>query len=105
MLKLMGGTYATWAQNQPAQVISALARSIARKSRISFAGFEQFWLLACCGTPQLGAIVSTFVMTPWLDVGQLDALTAQTCRHPNTPACLSTPFSALRSKRSALPVR
>lgn len=63
-----GGVYATWAQNQPDLMIAALASSIARKSRISFAGFEEFWLLVCSGTPQAGAIASTFLITPWLDV-------------------------------------
>jgi len=72
-----GGTYATWAQNQPDQVLAALARIIARKSRMSFAGFDQFWLLVCCGTPQLGAIASTFLITPWLDTGKLDKITAE----------------------------
>jgi hypothetical protein len=73
----LGGTYATWAQNQSGRMIAALVRSIARKSRMSFAGFEQFWLLVCCGTPQLGAVVSTFIMTRWLDVGKLDTLTVE----------------------------
>jgi len=71
-----GGTYATWAQNSPDLVIASIERSITRKSRMSFAGFDDFWLLVCCGVPQLGAMVSTFVMTPWLDIGRLSAATA-----------------------------
>jgi hypothetical protein len=73
-----GGVYATWAQNQPDMMFAAVARSVARKSRMSFAGFEEFWLLICCGTPQPAAIASTFLVTPSLDVGKLDALTAAT---------------------------
>jgi hypothetical protein len=72
-----GGTYAAWGQNQPNELIAAIVRSISRKSRTSFAGFDDFWLLACCGVPQLGAVSSTFVMTPWIDVEALTAATLQ----------------------------
>jgi hypothetical protein len=72
-----GSTYGTWAQNRPDRMIAAVARSISRKSRMSFAGFDDFWLLVCCGVPQFGAIASTSVLTPWLDVARLDAATAQ----------------------------
>jgi hypothetical protein len=44
---------------------------------MSFSGFDDFWLLVCCGVPQFGAIASTFVMTPWIDLGALDAATLQ----------------------------
>ena len=42
---------------------------------MSFAGFDEFWLLLCCGVPEFGAIAATFVMTPWLDTGSLDNAT------------------------------
>src|SRR5258708_29523581 len=58
-------------------MIATVARSIKRKSRMSFAGFGDFWLLICCGVPEFGAIASTLVLTPWLDTGALDASTAQ----------------------------
>ena len=72
-----GSTYATWPQNQPDRMIAAVARTISRKSRMSFAGFDDFWLLVCCGVPQFGAIASTLVLTAWLDTEALDAATAQ----------------------------
>jgi hypothetical protein len=68
-------TYLAWGQNDPAKVVAAIDRSISRKARMSFAGFDRFWLLLCCGVPELGAIASTFVMTPWLDTCALDRAT------------------------------
>jgi hypothetical protein len=70
-------TYSAWGQNQPEKMTAGIARSISRKSRMSFSGFDDFWLLICCGVPQFGAIASTFVMTPWIDVETLDAATLQ----------------------------
>ena len=70
------GVYGTFAQNDPNTIIAAIKRSIGRKALISFAGFEKFWLLVCCGVPELGAVAATFVMTPWLDTGALDRATA-----------------------------
>jgi len=43
---------------------------------MSFTGFDEFWLLICCGVPTIGAVGSTFVMTPWLDASALDAATS-----------------------------
>jgi hypothetical protein len=91
--------YSTWGQNQPDKMISGIARSISRKSRMSFSGFDDFWLLICCGVPQFGAIASTFVMTPWIDVATLDAATLQVSPTPNTPGLSSMPFSGLRNRR------
>jgi hypothetical protein len=71
-----GSTYGTWAQNQPDLMIAAIKRSISRKSLTSFTGFDEFWLLVCSGVPQFGAIASTLVVTPWLDLGRLDLATA-----------------------------
>jgi hypothetical protein len=68
--------YGTWAQNDPAKMIAAIVRSIERKSRMSFAGFDDFWLLICAGLPQMGAIAATLLFTPAIDVGALDAATA-----------------------------
>jgi hypothetical protein len=67
-----GTTYCT---SIPIQVVvRAITRSVERKSRISSTGFDEFWLLLCCGLPQWGAMTSTMVMTPWLDP-TLDAAT------------------------------
>jgi hypothetical protein len=70
-----GSTYGTFAQNDLGKVVAAIERSISRKARMSFAGFDKFWLLLCSGVPDFGAIAATFVMTPWLDTGSLDNAT------------------------------
>jgi hypothetical protein len=70
-------TYGTWAQNDPAKVMAAIVRSLTRKARMSFAGFDEFWLLMCAGVPEFGAIGSTSVMTPWLNTNALDAANLQ----------------------------
>jgi hypothetical protein len=76
-----GSTYATWLQNRPDRITTAAARSVSRKSRMSFAGFDEFWMLICCGVPQFGAIASTFAMA--LDIEKLDAATAQSLSASN----------------------
>ena len=71
-----GGVYSTWAQNDPAKVLEAIERSIARKSRMTqAAGFDDVWLLISCGIPELGSVGSTIVMTPSLDVAALNNVT------------------------------
>jgi hypothetical protein len=72
-----GSTYGTWAQNDTGKIVEAIVRSLARKARMSFAGFDEFWLLMCAGVPELGAIAATSVMTPWLTTDALDAATSQ----------------------------
>jgi hypothetical protein len=67
--------YFMWGQSDPPKLVDAIARSVGRKARMSFAGFDEFWLLICCGVPTLGAIVSTFAMTPWIEMGALDLST------------------------------
>jgi hypothetical protein len=57
------------------KVVAAIERSISRKTRMSFAGFEEFWLLLCGGVPEFGAIASTFLLTLRLDAGSLDRTT------------------------------
>jgi hypothetical protein len=68
-------TYLAWGQSDTGKVIAAIERSITRKACLSFAGFDKFWLLLCCGAPERGATTSTFVMTPWLDTAELDRAT------------------------------
>src|SRR5271165_600570 len=72
-----GSTYGTWAQNDTGKIIDAIVRSLARKARMSFAGFDEFWLLMCAGVPELGAIGAASVITPWLTTDALDAATLQ----------------------------
>jgi len=68
-------TYFVWGQNDPSKLVDAIARSVARKARMSFAGFDEFWLLICTGVPTSGAIGSTFATTPWIEISALDAAT------------------------------
>jgi hypothetical protein len=70
-----GSTYFAWGQNDPLKLVAAIARSVARKARMSFSGFDESWLLICTGVPTSGAIASTFAMTPWIEVSALDAAT------------------------------
>lgn len=70
-----GRTYLMWGQNDPSKLVEAIARSVERKSRMSFSGFDEFWLLVCTGVPTSGAVGSTFAMTPWIEVSALDAAT------------------------------
>jgi hypothetical protein len=72
-----GSTYGTWAQNDPGKLVAAIARSLTRKARMSFAGSQEVWLLVCAGVPEWGAIGATSVMTPWLTTDTLDAATLQ----------------------------
>jgi hypothetical protein len=72
-----GSTYGTWAQNDAGKLMAAIVRSLTRKARMSFAGFDEFWLLMCAGVPEWGAIGATTVMTPWLTTDSLDAATLQ----------------------------
>ena len=71
-----GGVYGTWAQNDAFALSTAITRCISRKAVITpVAGFDELWLLVSCGVPELGSVASTFVMTPWLNTGALDAAT------------------------------
>ncbi len=70
-----GTTYFTWGQNDPSKVIDAVTRSISRKARMSCAGFDEFWLLVCCGVPVLGAVGATFIVTQCVDTAALEAAT------------------------------
>ncbi|HEY2107130.1 MAG TPA: hypothetical protein VGH29_15130, partial [Candidatus Binataceae bacterium] len=38
-------------------------------------GFDEFWLLVRCGVSTFGAVASTFIMTEWITVGDLDNAT------------------------------
>ena len=71
--------YFMWGQNDPSVVLDAIARAITRKVEIaanhSFEGYDEVWLLLCGGVPEHGAVVSTFVMTPWLSAGDLNSAT------------------------------
>jgi hypothetical protein len=70
-----GTTYATWGQNDPRKMLEVIVRSISRKAKMSFAGFDEFWLLVRCCVSTFGAVASTFTMTEWIAVGDLDNAT------------------------------
>jgi len=74
-----GRPYFMWGQNDPSVVLGAIARAITPKVEIaakhSFDGYDEVWLLLCGGVPEHGAVVSTFVMTPWLSAGDLNSAT------------------------------
>ena len=72
-----GSTYFAWAQNAPEEILTAIRRSISRKTRTSCSDFDEFWLLICSGVPKMGAITSTFAMTPWIGVSALNDMTLQ----------------------------
>jgi hypothetical protein len=76
-------TYGVWAQNDTGRVLAAIERSVTRKTRMSFAGFDEFWLLICAGVPSVGAVASTFVMTPCLPTEELRARTGTALEHSN----------------------
>ena len=72
---IRGEMYFTWGQNDPAKMVGAIARSVEQKAKTSSSGLSEFWLLICCGVPTVGAVGSTFAMTPWIDAGSLDTAT------------------------------
>jgi hypothetical protein len=71
--------YFMWGQSGPRVVIDALTSSIKRKvaiaARHSFKQCDEVWLLVCAGVPEHGAVVSTFVMTPWLSAEDMNSAT------------------------------
>jgi hypothetical protein len=66
--------YAGWAQNDPSKLVSAVARAIASKVQ-QIVGCDEAWLLVSASLPELGTLVSTFVITQWLPANALDAAT------------------------------
>lgn len=78
-LERHGGVYGGWAQNDPNKIVVAIRRAVARKITIArrhgFADFDEVWLLVSCGVPELGAVISTFVMTLWLHADALNTAT------------------------------
>lgn len=83
--------YVMWGQNDPLVVLDAIARAITRKGEIaakhSFDGYDEVWLLLCGGIPEHGAVVSTFVMTPWLSAEDLNSATDSLLRESKYDRC------------------
>ena len=71
-----GGVYGGWVQNDKASLLAAINRRAERKAVAStIPGFNKVWLLISCGVPELGSVVSTFVVTPSLTTKDLDTAT------------------------------
>ncbi|HME25091.1 MAG TPA: hypothetical protein VKI44_27820 [Acetobacteraceae bacterium] len=74
-----GGVYFGWAPNDPAKMIDAVRASIARKCAIAdrhtFDGISEVWLLVSAGVPEIGAVISTSIVTPWLSDADLNNAT------------------------------
>jgi hypothetical protein len=72
-------TYGAWAQNDPDKLLASVQRAVRRKVEIaerhSFDGFDAVWLLASGGLPEMGAVASTLIMSPWLNAAALDVVT------------------------------
>jgi hypothetical protein len=72
-------TYGAWAQNDRDELIASIQRAITCKVNIaeghSFDEFDDVWLLVSAGVPEMGAVASTLIMSPWLDAAALDAAT------------------------------
>ena len=83
----------------------AVARAITRKVEIaakhSFEGYDEVWLLLCGGIPEHGAVVSTFVMTPWLSAEDLNTATDSLLRGSSYHGVSFFPSSG-QNKRSIL---
>jgi hypothetical protein len=65
---------------------------------MSFAGFDEIWLLMCAGVPELGAIGATSVMRPWLTADALDAATLENPRGTEIHAGIHSRHSGRRGK-------
>ena len=73
-----GGVYFTWAQNDPAKMLEAVQRSIARKVDIAKRhAFDNLkvWLLVSSAVPEMGAVGSTSVISSWLSDAALNSAT------------------------------
>jgi hypothetical protein len=91
-----GRPYFMWGQNDPSVVLDAIARAITRKveiaARHSFGGYDEVWLLLCGGIPEHGAVVSTFLMTPWLSASDLNSATDSPLRESTYDRCFLLPI-------------
>jgi hypothetical protein len=71
-----GAPYFAWGQNEPAQMIDAVARAVQAKALRTPAGFDEAWLLICAGVPEIGAVASTMLFTRWIAPEALTTATA-----------------------------
>jgi hypothetical protein len=88
--------YGMWAQNDPRIILDSLVRSIKRKitiaGRHSFSEVSEVWLLMCAGIPEPGAVVSTFVITPWLSPDDMNAASNSALEGSKYARCFFLPI-------------
>jgi hypothetical protein len=88
--------YFLWGQNNRAVILGAIAHGIRRKVQIgarhSFKFVDEVWLLICAGVPEHGAMGSTFVMTPWLSVDDMNSSTDHLLRGSKYNRCFFLPI-------------
>jgi len=69
-------TYGGFAQNDVEKVLDAIKRAVASK-RQQVVGCDESWLLISANVPEeKPALISTFVMSPWLSPESLDRVTS-----------------------------
>ena len=73
------GTYASWAQSNPSELVAAIARAVTSKMQ-QIIGCDEAWLLISASLPELGTLVSTFVITQWLPAEALNEATVMQSR-------------------------
>jgi hypothetical protein len=68
-------TYAGFAENSSAKVVANIAAAIRPKALHRVTGFDRLWLLVAAGVPEIGSVISTFVLSAHLSPAHLDAAT------------------------------
>ncbi|HLG90079.1 MAG TPA: hypothetical protein VKZ79_23135 [Alphaproteobacteria bacterium] len=68
-------TYAGFAENDSAKVVANIAAAIRPKALHRVTGFDGLWLLVAVGVPEIGSVISTFVLSAHLSPAHLDAAT------------------------------
>lgn len=85
------GIYSAYAQNDPSIVMNSIIRSITRKVEIASKHQnekrDEFWLLLCGGIPEMGALVSTFVMPSLISAEALNAATDSLLKESKYDQC------------------
>ena len=88
--------YFGWGQNDCQVVLNCLARTIERKVKIaarhSFENVREVWLLVSGGIPEHGAVISTFVMTPWLSEANIGRATESVLQRSRYDRCFFLPI-------------
>ena len=92
-----GGTYGGWGQNDLKIMLDSLFRTVERKADIAAQHLaregEKTWLLICGGIP--GAPVSTFVVSPWLSVVDMNSSTHDILQKSKFDRCFFFPIIAV----------